>query len=435
MEAEQFYTGLSKVDRRHYLRAAGACIALPLLPSLNSGAVWSASPAAAEKTSAQPRLVCIAVALGMYAGEWTPSSTGPKFTAPKLIAPLEDLRGQFTLFSNVDHPNVTGGHKGVPAFLSGVYQPEQVGQSIVIRNQITVDQFAADRIGDRTRYASIQLSSAPTKANDLLSWSQRGVALPSTHDPLTVYQQLFAKEKNPKKVARAMNDGRSVLDVVNEDAKALTKKLSKSDRAVMDQYMTSVRGVERGIARQLEWLSTPKPRVPPVNRRPTSYHENLDLMYELTALALQTDSTRVASIMMPSGGLPIMANNKRIGDYHSQSHHGKDPTVLAQLIDIETLHTTALSKFLKRLKDVKTDKGNLLDCTQVLFGSGLGNASSHSNRDLPVLLAGGGHKHQGHVSVKDGTRLTNMFVSMLRKMEIQVDSFADSNGDFDHWLA
>ena len=429
-------TAKSKLSRRHYLRSAGTCLALPFLPSLGgSGRVWSANPTALpEKTSSHPRMVCVGVALGMYSGEWVPKDTGVKFTAPKLVKPLEGMRGDFTIFSNVDHPNVTGGHKGVPAFLSGVYQPELIGQSIVIRNQITVDQFAADRIGDATRYASIQLSSAPLKATDLLSWSQKGVALPSENDPLEVYRQLFAKERNPKRVARAMNNGRSVLDLVNEDAKALTSKLSKTDQAVMDQYMTSVRDVERGIARQLEWLSTPKPGVPKVKQRPTTYHENLDLMYELTALALQTDSTRIASIMMPGSGLPIVVNNKRIGNYHAESHHGKDPSVLARLVEIETLHTTALGKFLSRLKEVKTDKGTLLDCTQVLFGSGLGNASSHSNRDLPVLLAGGGHNHKGHMRVKDGTRLTNLFVSMLRKMDVQTDSFADSNGDFDQWL-
>jgi hypothetical protein len=347
---------------------------------------------------------------------------------------LEKLRKDFTIFSNVDHPNVKGGHKGMPAFLSGVYQPEQVGQSIVIRNQVTVDQFAAGKIGNANRYSSIQLSATKPGATDLLSWSDKGVALQSQHDPLEVYRQLFVNDRNPRRVAKAMQNGRSVLDLVNEDAKTLTRDLSRKDRAVLDQYMSSVRDVEKGIARQLEWLATPKPKVPKVKNRPTTYHGNLDLIYDLTALALQTDSTRVASIMLPAGGLAIDVGGKRIGNYHGQSHHGKDPAVVKQLVDIERLHTASLAKFLTRLKDTPTDQGNLLDCTQVLFGSGLGNGSSHSNRDLPVLLAGGGHKHQGHVRGAEGTRLTNLFVTMLRRMQIEVESFADSNGDFSKWL-
>ncbi|MEM9411677.1 MAG: DUF1552 domain-containing protein, partial [Planctomycetota bacterium] len=177
-----------------------------------------------------------------------------------------------------------------------------------------------------------------------------------------------------------------------------------------------------------------KPRVPKITERPTTYHKNLDLMFDLTALALQTDSTRIVTLMLPSGGLRIEVGGKRFGDYHGVSHHGKDPAVVRQLVSIERMHTTSLARFLNRLKDTPTDKGNLLDCTQVLFGSGLGNGSSHSNRDLPILVAGGGHKHKGHVRGEDGTRLTNLFVTMLRKMGLSVDSFADSDGDFSQWL-
>ncbi len=423
------------LDRRRYLQAAGACIALPFLPSLGGGRAWSAqADSKLPRSSSDPRMVCIGVALGMYANEWIPQQVGTAYKAPKLIEPLEKLRKDFTIFSNVEHPNVKGGHKGMPAFLSGVYQPEQIGQSIVIRNQVTVDQFAAERLGDSNRFSSIQMSATKPRATDLLSWSKKGVALQSQYDPLEVYRQLFVNDRNPRRAAQAMKNGRSVLDLVNEDAKSLTRDLSQTDRAVLDQYMSSVRDVENGIARQLEWLATPKPGVPKVKQRPTTYHQNLDLMYDLTALALQTDSTRIASIMLPAGGMTIDVDGKRISDYHGQSHHGKDPSVVNQLVAIERLHTSSLARFLTTLKDTPTDEGNLLDCTQVLFGSGLGNGSSHSNRDLPILLAGGGHNHQGHVRGTEGTRLTNLFVSMLRKMQIEVDTFADSNGDFSQWL-
>ena len=422
------------ISRRQYLRAAGATIALPLLPSLAHSQTQK-DKAPAQTTSSHPRMMCIGVALGMYANEWTPADAGLGDTVPKLIEPLKEFRDDLTIFSNLDHPNVKGGHRGVPAFLSGVYKPERVGQSTVIRNQITVDQFAAARVGKNNRFASLQLSVAEPNANDLLSWSNKGVSLPGQSDALAVYGKLFVNDPHPEVSARAMKSGRSILDVVNQDAKRVSRRLSRADRAILDQYLTSVRDVERGISRQLEWLTTPKPGVPPLKSRPTLYHENFDLMLDLTALAFQTDSTRVVSLMMPAGGLRIDGNGVRSSNYHNWSHHGKDPSAVEKLIAVEQLHTASLAKFLQRLKETPTDRGNLLDCTQVLFGSGLGNGSSHSNRDLPVLIAGGGHQHKGHIRCAEGTPLTNLFVSMLHRMDVQVDSFADSNGDFDSHLS
>jgi hypothetical protein len=198
--------------------------------------------------------------------------------------------------------------------------------------------------------------------------------------------------------------------------------------------MTSVRDVEIRIARQLEWLATPKPKVAPLTERPTNYHENLDMLLDLTALALQTDSTRVISVALPGKGLPIQVKNRRINDYHGQSHHGKDPGIVRELIEIETLHTQSLAKFLDRLISIPTATGDLLESTQVLFGSGLGNGSSHSNRDLPVLLAGGGWKHGKHIRLREGTPLCNVFVTMLQGMGIEVDSFAGSDGNVNEFI-
>lgn len=427
-------------NRRQCLRAAGASLTLPFLASFPGSKTWARQPVAGPgagqdgPTDAAPRMVCMGVALSMYPGEWNPARTGSDYEAPKLIKPLEHLRKEFTLISNADHPGVTGGHKGTPAFLSGVYKPERIGQAIIVRNQITLDQVAARALGGKTRYASLQLGAADIGPNDSLSWNEKGIPLPAMADPLELYRELFVNEKSPEKAARSLSQGRSVLDLVNADAKRLSSQLSSADKQRLDQYMTSVRGVETDISRQIEWLGTPKPKVARLKDRPTSYHENLDTVLELAALALQTGLTRVISVGLPGNGLPIMAGKQRIGNYHGQSHHGKDASVVAQLVEIETMHSKSLARFLDRLKSIPTTEGNLLDCTQVLFGSGLGNASSHSNRDLPILLAGGGFQHGKHVRLKEKTPLCNLFVSMLQRLGVEQDAFAGSTGNVNEFL-
>lgn len=424
------HPGFHSDTRRQFLRRAGALFALPLLES---------APALRAAAMAQPkkRLVCLGVGLSMYPEEWNPKESGRDYVSPKLIQPLETLRDDFTLFSNADHPGVTGGHRGTPAFLSGVYQPERVGQSIVIHNQVTIDQVAAKALGDGTRFESLQLSAADsTSGNTSLSWNQKGVPLSAEADPLRLFHRMFGQEKDLNEQGRAMKFGRSVLDVVLEDAKALKKVLGSEDQGRVEDYMTSVRDVEKRIGRQLEWLNTPKPGgIPPITQRPTTYHENLDLILELTALALQTDSTRVITVELPGGGMPIEYGTKRVSDYHGQSHHGKDPAVVEELVEIELLHSRSLAKFLARLKGMQEGGVSMLESTQVLFGSGLGNASSHSNRDLPILLAGGGFKHGQHVVLKEGTPLCNVFVTMLQQLGLERESFAGSNGNVNEFIA
>lgn len=231
---------------------------------------------------------------------------------------------------------------------------------------------------------------------------------------------------------------RSILDIVADDARALQNEIGSEDREKVDAYFTSIRDVEKRIERQQQWINTPKPGVPPLMERPTTFHENLDLMYELTALALQHDSTRVASIELPAGGLPITLGGEQLSGYHGQSHHGKDPKVVDELVKIEQMHTRSLSKFISRLKEIQDDgDASLFDRTQILFGSGLGNGSSHSNRNLPVLVAGGDLRHTGKDLIFEGgkTPLANVFVTMLQSLGIETEKFAHSTGNINKQLA
>jgi hypothetical protein len=422
------------ITRRHFLRGAGALVALPMLESLPVHA-------AASRAGSQPaapagkRLVCLGVALSMYPGEWQPKQGGTGYALPRLLEPLAGLRKDFTVITGVDHPGVTGGHKGTPAFLSGVYQPERVGQAIVIHNQVTLDQFAAPHLGKNTRFESLQLGAAPDTSDGALSWDPKGVPLLGESDPARIFKKLFVNEADPAAADRAILSGKSVLDLVMAEARELSGVIAREDQQRMDEYLSAVRDVEVRIERQRQWLHTPKPGVPPLTERPTTYHENLDLVLELTALALQTDSTRVVSVDLPGSGLPIVWGNSRVGNYHGQSHHGMDPKVIEELVAIERLHTASLAKFLQRLKSTPSGAGTLLDETQVLFGSGLGNGSSHSNRDLPVLLAGGGLRHGRHLALPPGTPLCNVFVTMLQRMGIDAAKFAGSTGNVNNEIA
>jgi len=413
---------MNRLNRRHFLRSAGSMLALPFL---ESNAIAAPTAAAAPK-----RLVCLGVALSMYPKAWHPKETGKNYALPRLLEPLAELRDDFTVISGTDHPGVTGGHKGTPAFLSGIYQPERVGQSIVIRNQVTLDQLAAQHLGQATRYESLQLGAAPGSPDGALSWNAKGVPLLSEGDPQKVFNRLFVNPPNLKSAKQAMRFECSILDLVMEDAADFRRQLGHEDQGRVDDYLSSVRDVEKRVGRQQQWLNTAKPDVPALGDSPVTYHDNLDLMLELAVLALQTDSTRVISVNLPGSGLPIVSGNQRNINYHGESHHGKDPDVIADLIEIELLHTRSLARFITRLKEA-----NLLDSTQVLFGSGLGNASSHSNRNLPVLLAGGGLRHGRHLGFDPGTPLCNVYVTMLQRLGIDIDAFAGSTGNVNNEIA
>lgn len=418
-----------EINRRQFLRGTGGLMALPFLNSLPLSIATAANPI----SKGRKRLVCVGTFLGMYPGEWHPDKGGSRI--PRLLEPLMPHRDNFTVVSGVDH-GINGGHKGTPSFLSGVYQPEYIGESIMVRNQITLDQLAAKHLSRDSRFHSLQLGASEGKPSQTLSWDENGVPLLPEPDPINVFQKLFVNDLNPKAASRAMAFKRSILDIVAEDARSLQNEIGYEDREKVDAYFTSIRDVEKRIVRQQQWINTPKPGVPPLLDRPTTFHDNLDLMFELTALALQHDSTRVASIELPAGGLPITLGGEQLSGYHGYSHHGKDPKVVDELVKIEKMHTRSLSKFIKRLKEIDDGNAFLFDRTQILFGSGLGNGSSHSNRDLPVLLAGGDLKYKGKdlIFEKDSTPLSNVFVTMLQSLGIETDSFAKSTGNINNEL-
>ncbi len=419
------------IDRRHFLRGlGGVCLTLPAFESLRG--------AQSGKAKAK-RFVCVAPNYGMYPGSFFPEQTGTDYAMPSILKPMERHRSEFSIFNNLDHPGVGGGHGCSHTFLNGMELKDTKDQPQRLHS---LDEFLAEQIGQQTRFPSLRLG-----ANGV-SWSRAGIKLPSDGSPAQVFAKLFM-EDNPKvkeNQRRFLDEDDSILDVVHADAKRLGARMSKPDQIKLDEYLTAVREVERKLQRQAKWIDVPKPKANDEVIRGNdevvvdlNYPYNTPVMYDLMVLALQTESTNVITFGHPGGNRLFPFEGIELG-YHSLTHHGKRPELLRQLTIIELYYTQQLARFFDRMKEAKDAEGQpLLDSTVILFGSGMGNASSHSSRNLPILLAGGGFKtgehHRFERAGRDGRPLCDLFVSILQQLGVETDRFSTSKGNLNHLIA
>jgi hypothetical protein len=408
-----------KLTRRHFLRAAGVSLALPWLDAL----------APAQNAAPLPRrMVCICTPLSLHPANFFPEQAGRDYTLTPYLDVLRDFRNDFTVVSGLAHPEVGSSHDSIYSFLTAAPHPERRGG---FRNSISLDQFAAARIGGETRFPSLALSCEGFS----LSWTQSGAIVPSDSWPSSVFARLFL-DGRPDEVeaqVRRLRDGRSILDAVGDQARSLQPKLGSGDRDRLDEYFESVRDLERGLARSEEWSRRPRPRVtvpPPQNiTNPADLVGRARLMFDLIHLAFETDSTRLITLLLLGTSLVPPIAGVSLG-HHDLSHHGQDPSKIAQLRTVELEKMRTLRAFLARLKETREGESNLLDRTSVFFSSNLGNASSHSTRNLPVLLAGGGFRHGQHLTFNptNPPPLSNLYVSMLQRLGINADRFGSSTG-------
>lgn len=397
-------------------------MALPLLESQSSQPTL-----AAEQTAADPRrLLCVGNHLGFWPGGFFPETSGGDYQISPTLRPIESHRADFTIFSNLDH-GTSGGHSGVHAFLSGVRKEEAGG--FPEKNR-TLDQAAAEHCGTATRYSSI---TAGIGDGTSMCWTRSGVRIPPVSNPARLFEALFVdsgKQARARERTRLRHRG-SLLDAVQESARQMSGRLSAADRDKLDQYLTSARDVERRLQMSREWLDRPKPDSPiePVLDEERMQIDEIPLFFDLLTLALQTDSTRVATFEVP---MSFRTSELNVGSYHGLSHHGKGEGKLEQLAVVENYLISQFDHLLKRLKE-----SQLLDHTLVVWGSGMGNGSTHSNKNLPVILAGGGVRHQGHlVSPEDDHRripLCNLWLSVLQWFGMQTDRFNKSTGTFSNF--
>ena len=406
------------ISRRTLLRGAGVSLAPPLLEAMQA--------------PVPRRLFAICNNLGLLPAEFFPTGEGLAYTPSPYLKLLQDHRAGFTVFSGVSHPNVDGGHPADISFLTAAPHPA----SSSFRNTISLDQYVAERIGNQTRFPSLTLSV--NTAFRSLSWTGNGVAIPPEQSAASVFQQMFIQGSASEVEAKIaeLDTGRSILDTVNGQARQLANTVGAADRARLDQYFTSVRELESRLEASKGWERKPKPAVkaqPPQDpASPAQYMARVANMYSLVRLAFETDSTRAVTLMLDSVSTPVVEiRGAVISDgYHNLSHHGKSEAKLAQLRTIDSWHMRLLADLFKGLKSVPEGGETLFDRSMVLYGSNLGDANAHSTANMPILLAGGGFRHAGHLAFnrQQNYPLPNLFVSMLQRMGIEANKFASSTG-------
>jgi hypothetical protein len=428
------------IPRRTVLRGTGTALSLPYLEAMMPSSVF-----ALPEPQVVPRLGLFYFGMGMNVREFFPKDFGKNFTTPKILKPLEKHRGDFTVFSGI-YLREGGGHKGTYPFLTGIAREKKQG--------ISMDQIAAEAIGKDTRFPSLQMSikrgtgyGGPDLAT--LSWNRQGVPLPAENDPRVLFNRLF-RPPTTEEIANQGSEFRqrqSVLDLVMEDAQRLNKQLGKSDQERLEQYFSSLRVLERELERQVQWSTKEKPDpdltgigdydsvVPPSkDNKDFSYEQYSKLMYDLIALAFQTDSTRVVTYVvrteLKGGSYPEWGLSK---DYHSLTHHGNNAQNLDELAKADTIYMRHWAHFLSRLKSIKEGDKTLLDHSTLGFSSGMG--IGHSRDLLPTMVSGGtglGLKHQGHLGLPKNTPLANLWKTMMNQIRVETPAqFHDSTGIVD----
>lgn len=410
------------LSRRTLLRGTGVSLALPWL-----GAMQPAF--ATEQEQKRPkRFVAMTLGLGLHGPNLNPTGEGKKYKSSRYLKPIDDLRDKFTVISGSSHPGVGGGHRAEASILTA----NPVGSSGRAKNTISIDQLMAKHLGGHTRYPSLVLSS---NGSNSPSYTENGSMVPAQDSPSKLFRQLFINDspKERRQHAQRVREGRSIMDLVNLEAKRLQKELGNGDRRRLEAYFSSVRDLEKRMASSEAWAKRPKPKVDA--KKPIDISNSRDfigqqkLMSDMIRLALQTDSTRFIVYHLGGGGGVVPLPGVDEG-YHGLSHHGLDEEKLEQLALVESAIVNEWGEFLRGLESVDDEGNSLLDQTSVLLTSNLGNASNHSNKNMPVLLAGGGFKHGQHLAFdqKRNYPLPNLFVSVLQNLGLETDEFMSSTG-------
>lgn len=437
IHSERKRARMSHLHRRQLLRAAGVSISLPFFSSL--GLTHAVESGSRQPSAQKRRMVCIGNMLGFYPEAYWPATTGDSsatglaiirdFALGRSTASLDSIRDRMTMIAGLDH-DTKGGHFSIHSFLSGV---RQIDSKTMPDGNVTIDQYAAESIAGQTRFSSLTVGSeSGIHGGCQLSWTRTGTRVPPITGPEQLFKVLFVGSSDQDKLDAAdrFKLQGSILDVVRGDANRFSRKLNQRDRDKLDEYFSSVRDVEKRIALRRNWIDVPKPPAPwpaPKNRNMV---EDLPLLYDLIALALQTDSTRIATLEI--GGDFNPKDLGVSGDYHALSHHGQLEDRIEALITLETYQIEQFVRFVEKLSSIQDGEHRLIDQTMVLFGSGMGNANSHTNSNLPVVLAGGDFEHGRMLAFDKSSRhrppLTNLFVSMLQSFGVETDHFATSTG-------
>ncbi|MEJ7609064.1 MAG: DUF1552 domain-containing protein [Bryobacteraceae bacterium] len=433
------------LPRRTFLRGMGAAIALPMLDAM--------SPAFAAGTAASPvRLAFAYVPNGVMMNHWTPEAFGRDFTLPRILKSLEAFRGDISILTGLAQKNGNalgdggGDHaRAAATFLTGVHPKKTDGADISLG--ISTDQIVALAIGNKTRFASLELGCEDSRTvggcdtgyscayTNSIAWRTPTTPLPPETNPRMVFERLFGTEDlslDPETRARRQASRRSILDLARGQTERIVGKLGPADQRKMDEYLTAVREIEKRIESAEKQDSVVNPGMDKPAGVPIEFSDYLKLMYDLQVVAFQTDVTRVTTLMVGREGSVRSYHEIGVPDpHHPTSHHRNLPEQMEKITKINTHHVELFAYFLGKLKATKDGDGTLLDNSMIVYGSALADGNRHTHEDLPLMLAGRGAEklHPGrHVQYESGTPMTNLYLSLLDHMGVQSEKIGDSTG-------
>ncbi len=432
------------LSRRTLLRGFGAAIALPMLDAM--------SPAFAAPTQGSlppTRLAFVYVPNGIIMNDWTPAAEGTVFELPRILSPLKPVRDEILVLSGLRQNNGfplgdgPGDHaRAASTFLTGVHPKKTYGADI--HAGVSVDQVAAQHIGQATKFKSIELglddgrvtgncdSDYSCAYSNSISWSTPSTPMPPEINPRAAFERLFGAEpETPEVRARRQRYEKSILDYVLDDTRKLTRQLGPTDQRKLDEYLSAVREIERRI--QLA-EQDPQQIVPPIEKPyavPVVFQDYARLMFDMMWIALQTDLTRVSTFMIGREGSDRTYREIGIPDpHHPLTHHRGNPEWIEKITQINTHHVEQFAYFLDKLKSTADGDGTMLDHTLVVYGSGLSDGNKHDHADLPLLVAGG-HMGRGHLRYPKETPMNNLHVTLLDRMGVKIESLGDSQGELE----
>jgi hypothetical protein len=446
-------SSLFSSSRRNFLRGFGTLIALPALEAFTPVAKAISGAATPGMAGGKPlRMAFIYSPNGKNMTHWRPQNDGAAYGITRALKPLEKLKADFQVISGLSHDKARangdggGDHARANAtFLTGCQARKTSGADIKVG--VSVDQLAADQIGHLTKLPSMELScdevrragncdsgySCSYQFN--LAWKSESTPLSPERDPRLAFERLFGAENSSDAAqAKAKRDyfNKSILDFVQEDTKALQKHLGYTDQQKLDEYLTSVREIERRMTSGDKFKASKRPEYKVPSGIPSSYKEHIRLMYDLMWLAFQTDSTRIATFMLAHDGSNRSFPEIGVPDaHHGISHHQRNPDRLEKLAKIDEFYSEQFAYFLDKLKSTKEGNGTLLDNSLIVFGGGISDPDRHNHDDLPVLLAGGGGgalRKGRHLKLKEDVPMTNMYLKMLEIMGVEAKHLGDSTG-------
>ena len=435
------------IPRRTFLRGLGTAIALPTLE-----AMLPSRALAAGNIKFPTRMAFIYIPNGVIQKKWNVSGEGSKYKFSHILEPLTKHREDLLIFSGLAHDKArangdgAGDHARANAtFLTGCQARKTSGANI--RLGVSVDQVAAQKVGGETRLASLELSSDGVRVSGRcdsgyscayqfnLSWKNDSTPMPPESNPKAVFDRLFtrgSKKEIDENKLRRERSRKSILDFAMEDAKRLEKKLGWTDRQKLEEYLESIRELEKRI----ETMGASNPNLPPGYSapvgRPRKFGDHVRMMGDMMTLAFQTDSTRIASFLLAHDGDNRSYPHLGVKDgHHSLSHHRDTPSKVAALTKINRYHASLFAHFVDRMKAVKEGDGTLLDHSMIVYGGAIGDGNRHTHNNLPVVVAGNGNgaiRTGRHVRYPTNTPMANLFLSMLEIFGVPTERLGDSTG-------